>query len=253
MSFSPFPRRWRSAMTSVTDGVAAGGPGRAVVRGVVEDEHLGAERQRVALGRDRVQAADEQLALLGVDHAEGDLDAARDSAIVTRRARRRRRSLRLHAALRPRAVRARSRGRARDVRLVTSASSTARCRAREGYAVDERFYRGAPGAPGRARGVAAKLAQPRAGHARGCAGGPAARRGRRALPVARRPAARRAPAARVPAAARPHRPRRAAPRAAPGPARGAAGALRGASTRSSSTPSTARAARRGARRRRRAR
>jgi len=79
-------------------GVAAGGAGRAVARGVVEHEHLGVERQRLALGRDRVQAAQEQLALLRVHDTEGDLDR-HGPPIVTRRARRRRRPIRLHAAV----------------------------------------------------------------------------------------------------------------------------------------------------------
>jgi len=59
------------------DRMAAGGPGRAVVRGVVEDEDLGLEGQTLALGRDGVQAAHEQLALLGVDDAERELDSHR--------------------------------------------------------------------------------------------------------------------------------------------------------------------------------
>ena len=91
-----------------------------------------------------------------------------------------------------------------------------RSRPRDGYAVDERFYRFAPG------GAAARALR----RARSwpstcptcCATAARARRRRRPLPVADGPAARRAPAAARPAA-RPHRPRRAAARAAPGPAR----------------------------------
>ena len=82
----------------------------------------------------------------------------------------------------------------------------------------------------------------------------AARRGRRALPVAGRAAARRGPAARVPAPARPHGPRRPAARAAARASARRSGRSTGASTRSSCTPSTAaRAPDRGARGRRRAR
>jgi hypothetical protein len=58
-------------------GVVARRGGRAVARGVVEDEDLGLEGQGLALGRDGVQAAHEQLALLGVDDAEGELDSHR--------------------------------------------------------------------------------------------------------------------------------------------------------------------------------
>ena len=57
--------------------VAARGGGRSVARGVVEDQDLGLEGQGLALGRDGVQAAHEQLALLGVDDAEGELDSHR--------------------------------------------------------------------------------------------------------------------------------------------------------------------------------
>ena len=114
--------------------------------------------------RDRVEAAHEQLALLGVDDAEGDLDARRAAAGTSRPC--------VTAAVRvdvvdpsaytppydhalcaalARAGRGRRAGHER-VRL------RRRCRRAEGYAVDERFYRRAPGGRGRARRVAAKLA-----------------------------------------------------------------------------------------------
>ena len=64
--------------------MVAGGARRAVARGVVEHEHLTAERLRVALGRDGVEAAHEQLALLGVDHAEGQLDLGHRGATLSR-------------------------------------------------------------------------------------------------------------------------------------------------------------------------
>ena len=54
--------------------VAAGGLHRAVLRGVVEHQDLGLEVQRGAFARDRVQAVAQQSTLLGVDHAERELD-----------------------------------------------------------------------------------------------------------------------------------------------------------------------------------
>ena len=54
--------------------VRARGARGAVARGVVEHDHLGLERHRGPLARDRVQAVAQELALLGVDHAVGELD-----------------------------------------------------------------------------------------------------------------------------------------------------------------------------------
>ena len=64
-----------------------------------------------ALRSHRVQAAHQQLAAVGVDHAEGDLDV--HPRIVGLREAARRRPLGLHAALRPRAVRGARPGRHR--------------------------------------------------------------------------------------------------------------------------------------------
>src|SRR3712207_8722237 len=50
---------------------------RAVLGRVVEHEHLGLERQLRGLTRDRVEPAEQQLALAGVDDAEADLGHAR--------------------------------------------------------------------------------------------------------------------------------------------------------------------------------
>jgi hypothetical protein len=59
--------------------VMARGGRRPISRGVVEDQDLGLEGQAVALRGDGVQAATEQLALLGVHDAEGELDSHRDA------------------------------------------------------------------------------------------------------------------------------------------------------------------------------
>jgi hypothetical protein len=66
VSFSALPRGRR---------VLPGGVGGAVLGGVVEHEDLGLEVHRRPLARDRVQAVAQQPALLGVDDAEGQLDA----------------------------------------------------------------------------------------------------------------------------------------------------------------------------------
>src|SRR3954464_10060530 len=48
---------------------------RAVLRRVVEHQDLGFERDRRSLAREGVEPAQQELALLGVDDAVGDLDA----------------------------------------------------------------------------------------------------------------------------------------------------------------------------------
>ena len=53
----------------------ADGGGRAVVGAVVEHQHLAGDRELLALRTDGVEAAHQQLAPAGVDHAEGDIDA----------------------------------------------------------------------------------------------------------------------------------------------------------------------------------
>ncbi len=69
------------------------------------------------LAGDRVEPADQQLALLGVDDAVGDLDIRHGRGRYAARAHPRRRPPRLHAAVRPRAVRgAGRRGCRRDPR-----------------------------------------------------------------------------------------------------------------------------------------
>ena len=68
------PRRCSSAISSVVARMAPRRPGRAVARGVVEHEHLGRER-RASRARRAIASRQrsEQLALLGVDDAEGHL------------------------------------------------------------------------------------------------------------------------------------------------------------------------------------
>ena len=68
---------------------------------VVEHEHLGREGQRPLLGGDRIQAAQEQLALLGVHDAVGDLDAAAMTAADDTSRRRLRRRCRSSRPRRP--------------------------------------------------------------------------------------------------------------------------------------------------------
>ncbi len=70
-----------------------------VARAVVEHQHLSGERQHRSLARDRVQAAQQQLPLGGVDHAEAQLDLVAHPPIVSGGARPRRRPLGLHAAV----------------------------------------------------------------------------------------------------------------------------------------------------------
>jgi hypothetical protein len=55
--------------------VVASGVRRAVERGIVEDEHLRLESEGQPVAGHGTQAAKEQIALLGVHDAEGDLDA----------------------------------------------------------------------------------------------------------------------------------------------------------------------------------
>ena len=64
--------------------VAAGGLHRAVLRGVVEHQDLGLEVQRGAFARDRVQAVAQQSTLLGVDHAERELDGHEGCSLAHR-------------------------------------------------------------------------------------------------------------------------------------------------------------------------
>ena len=234
---SALPRRSLERDHLVHRRVRARGLGGAVARAVVEHQHLARERQARALARDRVEAAQQQLALGGVDDA---VSSARSLRRVARAYCLR--AMRVHvvdpSAYTPpydhalcRALRL-GRGRGRAVHEPLRLGPVA---APEGYRRRELFYRRArfaPGSPRAARGQA-RRARPR--HA---ALPPRRARGRRrALPVADRPASRRPPAAaRAPAGA--DRPRRPAARAAPRPAARRSGACTGASTRSSCTPST---------------
>ena len=110
MSFSPLPRRCSSAMTSAHGVVARAAPAEPSREALSSTSTSVSNGRRLALGRDGVQAAHEQLALLGVDDAEGELDSHRCAYCHRSDARQRRRSRRLHAALRPRAVRRAGRG-----------------------------------------------------------------------------------------------------------------------------------------------
>ena len=60
----------------VHGGVLARGLRRAIARAVVEHEHLGCKRKCLLLARERVQPAQHQLALGGVDDAVAQLDLA---------------------------------------------------------------------------------------------------------------------------------------------------------------------------------
>ena len=64
----------RQADELVDRGVCARGAGGPVARRVVEHEHLGGERERLALAGDGVEAAEQQRALIRVDDAVRDLD-----------------------------------------------------------------------------------------------------------------------------------------------------------------------------------
>ena len=222
MSFSPLPRRWRSAMTSVTAGWWRGRPGRAVARRVVEDEHLGRERQRRALGAiaSSPRSSSSRCSVLTTQketstrHGGSLLSPAGARHVVDPSAYTPPYDHALCAAL----ARAGA-----HVGSSRAASPTATCRAPDGYAVAS-----ASTAAPRRRARAPRRGEarpPRAGHARGARARPAARadvvhfQWLAVQPLDARPAAR------VSAAARPDRPRRPAARAAPGPARGAAGAL----------------------------
>src|SRR6185436_2289372 len=138
-------------------------PDGAVARGVVEHEHLRLERQRRLLARDRVEAALEQHALLGVDDAVGDLDAHPGSGMMQEMAAS---PLKVEmddpSAFTPPYDHALCAALARagaDVELATSRFAYGAVPRAEGYAVREAFYRRAPGGPGSRLRRAAKLAQ----------------------------------------------------------------------------------------------
>ena len=222
--------------------MAPGRARRAVARGVVEDEHLGLERQRRALTGDRVQAAHEQLALLGVDHAEGDLhthDGPRycrpwcASTSSTPRPTRRPTTMPCAPPWPARAPTC-AWSRALPYGPVPGAA---------GYERDERFYRG-----GARRRACASRPSSRSTCPTCCA---TARAARAADVVhfqwlAVQPLDVRLLPLRPPA--RPHRPRRAAARAAPRPARRPAPSLRPRRRGRRALRARPRAARRGARR-----
>ncbi len=146
-----------------------------------------------ALAGDRVQAPQQQLALGGVDHAEGQLDRRRGRAPAyclgpcaymssTPRPTPR---------LRPRAVCGARPGAGREVELFTSrfAYGAVAPRGRRLSSGSEFFYRARPGGrPGRGCALALQARRARARHAALPPRRPA--RGRRALPVAHRPAPR---------------------------------------------------------------
>ena len=179
----------------VDAGVLACGLRGAVARAVVEHEHLARERQRGALARDRVEAAQQELALGGVDDAEAQLDVLAHGPIVSGDARPRRRPLGLHPPVRSRAL-PRAGGGGRGGGAVHEPLRLRRGGARGGLRAARALLSAGP--PGRGRRAALTFAPgaegggARAGHAalsaRGACGG------HRALPVADRAAARRAPA-----------------------------------------------------------
>jgi hypothetical protein len=121
---------------------------RAVRRGVVEHEHLGLERQGVALGCDRIKAAQQQLTLLCVDHAEGDRDRQSVPIVTPRDESERRRSRGLHAAY-DRALCAALARAGADVELLTAPFPHGEVPPARGFAVREDFYRHAPAGRGR--------------------------------------------------------------------------------------------------------
>ena len=142
----------------VHGGVGPRGLGGAVARAVVEHEHLGRERQVRPLARDRVQPAQQQLALGGVHDAVRQLDLDHPHTYCPVRARPRRRPLGLHAAVRPRPV-PRAGGRGAEVELFTSRFAYGPVAPAEGYRRRELFYRQRASRPAPARSGCAKLAE----------------------------------------------------------------------------------------------
>ena len=119
------------------------------MRGVVENQDLGLERQGLALGGNGVQAAHEQLALLGVDDAEGELDSHRCAYCH--------RFTCASASSIPLRTRRPTTGRCaqrwpepgREVELVTAPFPHGEVPPARGYTVREDFYRFAPKGRGR--------------------------------------------------------------------------------------------------------
>ena len=132
---------------------------RAVARAVVEHEHLAGEREQLALARDRVQPAHQELALGGVHDTEADGSISAHTCLLSV-------ALRVHvvdpSAFTPPYDHAlcRALGEAgAEVELFTSRFAYAGVPPPDGYTCHELFYRAALGAGGSRLRTAAKLAE----------------------------------------------------------------------------------------------